>query len=58
MFLPEFNSTQMQKEPGKVFNAASKEPIVINRRGEAGVVMLSKNAYADLVKKANANSKA
>ncbi len=58
MFLPEFNSTQMQKEPGKVFSAAKEEPIVINRRGEAGVVMMSKKAYADLVKKANANGKA
>lgn len=52
MFLPEFNSTQMQKDPATVFNAAKKEPIVINRRGDTGVVMLSKTAYAELVKKA------
>lgn len=56
MFLREFNSTQMQKEPGKVFDAAQKEAIVITRMGHPGAVMLSKKAYAELVKKANAKN--
>lgn len=50
MFLPEYNSTQMQREPAKVFKAAQKEPIVVNRMGHAGVVMMSKEKYAELVK--------
>lgn len=53
MFLPEYNSTQMQREPAKVFSAALKEPIVINRMNSDGVVMLSKKEYARLVKQAS-----
>ncbi len=58
MFLPEYNSTQIQRDTGKVFKAAQKEPIVVNRMGHSGVVMMSKEYYSELVKKANANSKA
>lgn len=55
MFLPEYNSTQMQRDPKKVFAAALKEPIVINRMNSEGVVMLSKKEYAKLKEKAQAN---
>lgn len=51
MFLPEYNSTQMQREPAIVFKAAQKEPIIVNRMGHAGVVMMSKEKYAELMKK-------
>ncbi len=50
MFLPEYNSTQIQREPAKVFKAAAKEPIVINRMGNEGVVMMSKKKFAELMK--------
>ena len=53
MFLPEYNSTQIQREPAKVFKAAAKEPIVINRMGSEGVVMMSKREYSRLLKEAN-----
>lgn len=55
MFLPEFNSTAMQRKPGEVFAAALKQPIVINRLSHDGVVMMSKKKYAELVKAAEAN---
>ena len=50
MFLTEYNSTKMQREPAVVFDAALKEPIIITRMKHDGVVMLSKQAYARLVK--------
>ena len=50
MFLPEYNSTQMQRETEKVFKAAQKEPIVITRQNNDSVIMLSKKEYAKLVK--------
>lgn len=50
MFLPEFNSTAMQREPAKVFNAALKEPIIVTRMAHDSVVMMSKKEYAKLVK--------
>lgn len=53
MFLPEYNSTKMQREPAVVFDAALKEPIIITRMNHDGVVMLSKKEYAKLVKAAN-----
>lgn len=49
MFLPELNSTHMQRDPNKVFNMAYKQPVLINRMGKEGVVMLSKKEYAKLV---------
>ena len=52
MFLPEFNSTQLQRNAAEVFEAAQKEPILITRMGGDGAVMLSKKDYAALVKKA------
>lgn len=55
MFLPEYNSTQLQRNAASVFNAAAKEPIVINRQGSDGVVMMSKKEYAKLVKKGLSN---
>jgi PHD/YefM family antitoxin component YafN of YafNO toxin-antitoxin module len=53
MFLQEFNSTQFQRNADKVFSAAYKKPIQINRQGKQGVVMMSKAEYAKLVKAAN-----
>ena len=52
MFLPEYNSTQLQRDAKVVFDAASKEPIIINRQGSNGAVMMSKKEYAKLVKAA------
>ncbi len=49
MFLPEYNSTEMQRSAPKVFEAANKGPIVINRMAKEGMVMLTKTAYAKLV---------
>ena len=49
MFLKEFNSTDMQREPAKVFAAANKEPVIITRQAHEGVVMMSKKEYAKLV---------
>ncbi len=49
IFLPEFNSTKMQRKPAEVFDAALKQPIVINRMGHEGVVMLSKEEFSKLV---------
>lgn len=50
MFLPEYNSTKMQREPAIVFNAALKEPVIITRMSHESVVMLSKKQYAKLIK--------
>jgi len=52
MFLPEFNSTQLQRQTDFVFMAIQNGPILINRMGKEGAVMLSKKDYAALVKKA------
>lgn len=52
MFLPEFNSTMLQRNAQTVFNAAKKTPVVITRQGMDGMVMMSKSEYAKLVKKA------
>lgn len=52
MFLPEFNSTELQREPNKVFSAAQTEPVIVNRMGHKAAVMMSKEKYAELVKKA------
>ena len=52
MFLPEYNSTQLQRDAKVVFDAAAKEPIVINRQACDGAVMMSKKEYAKLVKAA------
>ena len=52
MFLPEYNSTQLQRDAKVVFDAAAKEPIVINRQASDGAVMMSKKEYAKLVKAA------
>tara|TARA_R110000868_G_scaffold125265_3_gene331035 strand:- start:10611 stop:10775 length:165 start_codon:yes stop_codon:yes gene_type:complete len=52
MFLPEYNSTQLQRNPSSVLNAATIEPVVINRQGKEGVVIMSKKEYAKLVKAA------
>lgn len=50
MFLPEYNSTTMQRHPAVVFDAALKQPVIITRLKHEGVVMLSKKEYAKLVK--------
>ena len=52
MFLTEFNSTTMQRQPALVFDAALKEPVIISRQSHESVVMLSKKQYAKLVKAA------
>ncbi|MBL4940052.1 MAG: hypothetical protein JKY81_00145 [Colwellia sp.] len=52
MFLPEYNSTQLQRDAKVVFDAASKEPIIITRQCSDGTVMMSKKEYAKLVKAA------
>lgn len=49
MFLPEYNSTAMQRNAPKIFEAANKGPIVINRMAKEGMVMLTKTEYAKLV---------
>jgi PHD/YefM family antitoxin component YafN of YafNO toxin-antitoxin module len=49
MFLPEFNSTKLQRSPAEVFNAALKQPVIVTRMAHDSVVMLSKSAYAKLV---------
>jgi PHD/YefM family antitoxin component YafN of YafNO toxin-antitoxin module len=49
MFLPEFTSTRMQRKASEVFEAAIKEPIVISRTANEGVVMMSKREYSRLV---------
>ena len=53
MFLQEFKSTDIQRKPAEVFEAAKTAPIVINRMGHDGVVMMSKDKYSELIKKAN-----
>jgi len=50
MFLPEFNSTDMQRNPQAVFKAIKEGPVVINRQGNDGAVMMSKADYVKLVK--------
>jgi len=52
MFLTEFNSTTMQRQPAMVFDAALKGPVIISRQSHESVVMLSKEKYAKLVKAA------
>lgn len=49
MFLPEYNSTAMQRNAPKIFEAATKGPIIINRMAKEGMVMLTKTEYAKLV---------
>jgi len=39
----------MQRNAQKVFEAANKGPIIINRLSKEGMVMLTKTAYAKLV---------
>lgn len=53
MFLQEFSSTKLQKEPGTVFGAAQIEPVLVTRMGHKAAVMMSKEKYAELVKAAN-----
>ena len=58
MFLEEFSSTEMQRKADDVFNAAYKKPILIRRQKRHGktmddVVMMSKEEYAELLKKAS-----
>ena len=53
MFLREFKSTDIQRTPASVFNAAKNEPIIINRMGHDSVIMMSKDQYSELVKKAS-----
>lgn len=54
MFLEEFSATQVQRDAGTVFSAASEKPILIRRQKRAGkdigdMVMMSKEAYSELV---------
>ncbi|CAL9961586.1 hypothetical protein VPH219E481_0062 [Vibrio phage 219E48-1] len=53
MFLPEYNSRQLQRESSKVQDEALKNPVVINRQGKPGTVLLSKEKYSELVNKAS-----
>ncbi len=55
MFLKEFGLTEVQTSAKKVFDAADLEPIVLTRRGKSGYILLSKEAYIDLVNKARDN---
>lgn len=57
MFLPEYTSTQLQRDTKNVFDAANKEPVIVTRMGSDSVVMISKKAYAKLVKQANKGEK-
>ena len=54
MFLPEYNSRQLQRESSKIQDEALQQPVVITRQGKSGLVLLSKEKYAELVKKASA----
>lgn len=49
MFLPEFNSTKLQRKPAEVFDAALKQPVIVTRMAHESVVMLSKKEYAQLI---------
>ena len=48
MFLPEFTSTDIQREPARVFDTAQKEPVVINRMGHKAIVAMSKSEFSRL----------
>ena len=50
MFLQEFSSTVIQRNPKKVYEAAEKEPVVINRMANIGFVILTKEAYEKLIR--------
>lgn len=52
MFLKEFKSTDLQRDTAKVFKAAYRHPVIINRQKKEPVVMMSKKEYAKLVKAA------
>lgn len=52
MFLPEFNSTSLQRDAKAVFDEAEKKPVIISRTGKkAAMVMMTKEKYAELVNK-------
>ena len=51
MFLPEFNSTDIQRNTQSVFKAIKKGPIIITRQGDEGAVMMTKKDYSKLVKR-------
>ena len=50
MFLQEFSSTAIQRNPKEIYNAAEKAPVVINRMANIGFVILTKEAYAKLIR--------
>ena len=49
MFLTEFNSTTMQRQPALVFSKSIEAPVIINRQSHESVVMLSKSKYAEIM---------
>ena len=50
MFLQEFQSTDLQRNIGRVLKVVYKKPVLITRQRGEGFVMLSKKEYARLVK--------
>lgn len=52
MFLKEFGTTMLQRQIKDVLKVADKQPILITRQNKEGYVMMSKKAYAKLVKAA------
>lgn len=52
MFLKEFSSTVLQREFPVVADAIKKQPVAIMRHGKTTAVVMSKDHYADLVRKA------